>query len=68
MADTLNTEYDDVHKKYHPSIKGFLEEFGYYDIFLVDTSGNIVYSVFKELDYDKFKHWPLFIHRYRQGI
>ncbi|WP_341660834.1 methyl-accepting chemotaxis protein [Vibrio sp.] len=51
MADTLGTEYDDVHKKYHPSIKGFLEEFGYYDIFLVDTSGNIVYSVFKELDY-----------------
>ncbi|MBU2896265.1 methyl-accepting chemotaxis protein [Vibrio hepatarius] len=51
VADSLGTEYDDVHRTYHPSIKGFLEEFGYYDIFLVDTSGNIVYSVFKELDY-----------------
>ena len=51
LADSLGTEYDEVHRTYHPSIKGFLEEFGYYDIFLVDTSGNIVYSVFKELDY-----------------
>lgn len=51
MADSLGTEYDKVHSKYHPSIKGFLEEFGYYDIFLVDPSGNVVYSVFKELDY-----------------
>ncbi|WP_076590343.1 methyl-accepting chemotaxis protein [Vibrio ostreicida] len=51
MRDTLDTSYDLVHAKYHPSIKGFLEEFGYYDIFLVDTQGNVVYSVFKELDY-----------------
>ncbi|KJY91695.1 chemotaxis protein [Vibrio neptunius] len=51
MVDSLGTEYDQVHSKYHPSIKGFLEEFGYYDIFLVDTNGNVVYSVFKELDY-----------------
>ncbi|KPJ94749.1 MAG: hypothetical protein AMJ53_04670, partial [Gammaproteobacteria bacterium SG8_11] len=33
-------------------IRQFLTEFGYYDIFLVDPdSGDIVYSVFKELDY-----------------
>ena len=50
-ADTLNTPYDEVHKKYHPSIRHFLEAFGYYDIFLVDLNGNIVYSVFKELDF-----------------
>ncbi len=44
--------YDLLHKKYHPSIRGFLQSFGYYDIFLVDAdSGNIVYSVFKELDF-----------------
>ena len=24
---------------------------GYYDVFLFDTDGNLVYSVFKELDY-----------------
>lgn len=44
--------YNDFHKKYHPHIHHFLQEFGYYDIFLVDAeSGDIVYSVFKELDF-----------------
>lgn len=47
-----NTDYDAVHTLYHPSIKDYLEQFEYYDIFLVDSrTGNIVYSVFKELDY-----------------
>ncbi|MEM1068673.1 MAG: methyl-accepting chemotaxis protein [Planctomycetota bacterium] len=46
------TVYDRLHAKYHPSIRGFLDSFGYYDIFLVDDkTGNIVYSVFKELDF-----------------
>lgn len=36
----------------HPEIKRFLDEYGYYDIFIVDSaSANIVYSVFKELDF-----------------
>ena len=51
MSDSLGTDYDEVHQRYHPSIKHFLEAFGYYDIFLVDLDGNIVYSVFKELDF-----------------
>ncbi len=46
------TSYSKLHAKYHPSIREYLQKFGYYDIFLVDIdSGNIVYSVFKELDY-----------------
>jgi methyl-accepting chemotaxis protein len=46
------TNYSNLHKKYHPSIRKFLAKFGYYDIFLIDIeSGNIVYSVFKELDF-----------------
>ncbi len=41
-----------VHEKYHPHLRHFLKEFGYYDIFLVDAeSGDIVYTVFKELDF-----------------
>jgi len=28
-----------------------LEAFGYYDIFFVDNEGNVVYTVFKELDF-----------------
>jgi methyl-accepting chemotaxis protein len=44
--------YHSTHGRIHPGIRQFLEEFGYYDIFLVDiNSGDIVYSVFKELDY-----------------
>jgi len=44
--------YQRFHLKYHPAIRDYLEKFGYYDIFLVDIdSGNIVYSVFKELDF-----------------
>jgi len=40
------------HEKYHPAFRHFIEEFGYYDLFLVDhVTGDIVYSVFKELDY-----------------
>ncbi len=46
------TSYDRLHKVVHPVIRNYLDKFGYYDIFLVDpNSGDIVYSVFKELDY-----------------
>ncbi len=43
--------YHDVHSRYHPSFRSFLEERGYYDIFLFAPSGDLVYTVFKELDY-----------------
>jgi methyl-accepting chemotaxis protein len=44
--------YSKAHAQVHPVIRSFLEKFGYYDIFLVDCeTGDIVYSVFKELDY-----------------
>jgi methyl-accepting chemotaxis protein len=46
------TMYSEIHGQYHPTIRKFLEEFGYYDIFLVDAdTGFVVYSVFKEVDY-----------------
>jgi methyl-accepting chemotaxis protein len=46
------TTYGKVHEKFHPVISKFRETFGYYDIFLVDDeTGNIVYSVFKEIDF-----------------
>ena len=47
-----NTAYGRLHSQIHPVIRSYLRQFGYYDIFLVDSqSGDIVYSVFKELDY-----------------
>jgi len=52
MGVNNNTAYDQQHQTYHPHFRAYLQEFGFYDIFLVDAdSGDIVYSVFKELDY-----------------
>ncbi len=46
------TSYSGAHRNYHPVIRSYLEKFGYYDIFLLDAeTGDIVYSVFKEVDY-----------------
>lgn len=45
-------EYNRAHEKLHPKLRHELAAFGYYDVFIVDNaSGNVVYSVFKELDF-----------------
>jgi methyl-accepting chemotaxis protein len=55
--DKLNSigdgsEYDELHERYHSTVRTFLKEFGYYDVFIVEPKqGYIVYSVFKELDF-----------------
>ncbi|MDD4730818.1 MAG: methyl-accepting chemotaxis protein [Desulfovibrio sp.] len=47
-----NTRYSMLHARIHPKLRKYLQEFGYYDIFLVEPEhGRVVYSVFKELDY-----------------
>ena len=53
LNDPLDgSEYSKVHAAYHPIIRSYLEKFGYYDIFLLDSiTGELVYSVFKEVDY-----------------
>ncbi len=44
--------YSLVHNIFHPVIRSYLKEFEYYDIFLIDaSSGDIVYSVYKEIDF-----------------
>lgn len=44
--------YSKKHKVYHPVIREYLEKFGYYDIFILDSNtGQMVYSVFKEADF-----------------
>ncbi|MEO0768562.1 MAG: adenylate/guanylate cyclase domain-containing protein [Cyanobacteria bacterium J06649_4] len=45
------TKYSEFHNQYHPIFRQIVKEFGYYDLFLIDNEGNIVYSVFKEIDY-----------------
>ncbi len=45
------TGYDLVHKQYHAWFRETLKARNYYDIFLFDMKGNVIYSVFKEADY-----------------
>lgn len=51
FSDTVSI-YGKTHFRHHPPIRNFLEKFGFYDIFIVDDqTGEIVYSVFKEVDF-----------------
>ncbi len=43
--------YSGIHSQFHPWFRQFLRAREYYDIFIFDTKGNLVYTVFKELDY-----------------
>ena len=47
----LGSPYDVAHAAYHPWFHALQQEEGYYDVFLFDAEGNLIYSVFKELDY-----------------
>ncbi|MDP1801590.1 MAG: SpoIIE family protein phosphatase [Bacteroidota bacterium] len=52
MSAHDESSYTRSHEKYHKILKSFAEKFGYYDIFLIDDeTGNIVYTVYKEVDF-----------------
>ncbi|MFW8637022.1 methyl-accepting chemotaxis protein [Cribrihabitans pelagius] len=39
------------HESFHPAYKALIESKGYYDAFLINLAGDVVYSVFKESDF-----------------
>jgi anti-sigma regulatory factor (Ser/Thr protein kinase)/HAMP domain-containing protein len=43
--------YDAAHLQNHPTFRSVQRSSGFYDLFLIDNDGNVVYSVFKEIDY-----------------
>ena len=43
--------YSGVHGRYHPIFRKIIEKFGYYDMFLINPQGTVVYTVFKETDF-----------------
>ncbi|BBD53071.1 Adenylate cyclase [Planktothrix agardhii] len=45
------SEYSKIHARYHPIFRNIIQKFSYYDMFLIDPQGNIVYTVFKETDF-----------------
>ncbi len=51
-SENDSTIYNRFHQFYHPLFRNLVDEFNYYDLFLIDLeTGNIVYSVFKEADF-----------------
>ena len=44
------SSYSVAHGQYHGTFQNMPKLFGFYDVFLIDLDGNVVYSVFKEVD------------------
>ena len=51
MNKNIDVEYSKNHIEIHQAYTKLLNNFGLYDIFLVNPSGDVVYSVYKEKDY-----------------
>ncbi|MCV6638080.1 response regulator [Candidatus Albibeggiatoa sp. nov. NOAA] len=53
LIDAKNdSQYNQIHAQYHNLFRKYQQDYGYYDIFLIEPhSGTILYSVFKEDDY-----------------
>ncbi len=43
--------YSEAHARYHPDYRELQQGRGYYDVFIFNKGGDLIYSVFKELDY-----------------
>lgn len=46
-----NSIYDLAHGKHHEIFTEFVKTRGYYDLFLFDLKGNLIYSVYKKADF-----------------
>lgn len=56
QKDLLNraqdgSTYSRIHARYHPIFRDMIKKFGYYDMFLINPQGTIVYTVYKETDF-----------------
>ncbi|WP_425100397.1 methyl-accepting chemotaxis protein [Tropicibacter sp. S64] len=45
------TPWSGLHSRFHEAFRTVQQKRGYYDLFLFDTRGNVIYSVFKEVDF-----------------
>lgn len=45
------SRYSEIHRAAHPWFREVVQARGYYDLFLIDSAGRVVYSVFKEADF-----------------
>ena len=49
-AEDINT-YNQQNAEFHPTFQRWSGSHGYYDFFVVDLNGNVVYSVIKQIDF-----------------
>jgi methyl-accepting chemotaxis protein len=45
------SNYSSLHEQAHLIAKQWMDQYGFYDVFLVSLDGELVYSYFKEIDY-----------------
>ncbi len=45
------SNYSRIHARYHPIFRNIIKKFGYYDMFLINPQGRVVYTVYKETDF-----------------
>lgn len=45
------SNYASVHEQAHLTAKQWMDQYGFYDVFLVSLDGELVYSYFKEIDF-----------------
>lgn len=51
-ASSGSEAYNALHASLHPYVRRIVEQYGFYDLFLIDAnSGTVVYTYFKELDF-----------------
>jgi class 3 adenylate cyclase len=51
VAAADGSAYSQAHRLHHPVFRNIVAKFGYYDMFLINPQGQIVYTVFKETDF-----------------
>jgi len=51
LTHNIFQPYDAFHQGAHPYLQKVQQEFGFYDVFLISDTGDVVYSVFKEIDF-----------------
>lgn len=55
----VGDDYDKYHQKIHKFLSSIQKEYGFYDIFLINRDGEVLYSVFKEVDFaTSLEHGP----------
>ncbi|MDF2231125.1 methyl-accepting chemotaxis protein [Albimonas sp. CAU 1670] len=45
------SDWSDAHSRHHRTYRGFQEQRGYHDLFLISTEGEVIYSVAKEANF-----------------